>query len=122
MFKTLYYIAPYIFVVIFHGSLFLGHPDAIEKLLWKMQTIQTSLNSNSTPLLPRGATQIYIGVHMREQKKEKRKEKKKQVERSVFCSRTYKATNAFRGLKCHVSGKRGWFCQNLLQFFRLKPI
>ena len=24
-----------------------------------------------------------------------------------------------RGLKCHFSGNRGWFCQNLLKFFRL---
>ena len=47
---------------------------------------------------------------------------KKQVKRGLFCSRTRKAGNMFRGLKCHVSGKTGLFCQNLLKFFRLKPI
>ena len=46
---------------------------------------------------------------------------KKQVKRGLFCSRTRKARNAFRGLKFHVSGKRGWFSQNLLNFFRCKP-
>ena len=47
---------------------------------------------------------------------------KKHVKRGIFCSRTRKTRIAFSCIKCHVSGKRGWFWQNLLKFFRFKPI
>ena len=82
--------------------------------IWKM----TAKLTLSAKMCPKRATQIYWFTHAW-----KKKKKKKGGGGGVFfCSITHKARNTFRGLKWHVSGKRGWFCQNLLKFFRLKLI
>ena len=57
---------------------------------------------------------IYIGVHMHDQK---------MFEKWSFYFLAVEHINKeehIRGLKCHIFGKRRWFCQNLLKFFRLK--
>ena len=41
--------------------------------------------------------------------KPKKKKKCEKGSSFVVCSTTHKAGNAFRGLKCHFSGKSGWF-------------